>query len=437
MGNTGNQSIDVATTNSSQGGMHTEAASGSRSDAGNISAGVDAKLEAYLRSMATKGEIEKGKSVLRHAARQGGLPGVGPLSMSAVEAAIANLEHRLHVSAEQASPPGAGMAGSNATRQENQNARHSSVPVPMMVAEPLREHAPESCAGVDASQAPRRWMTTCETSLRQAARTDSPLLRKMSAGQIVTELTAGRRCPGWISIHPRGWISEDALEPMMCVAGQSLASNAGAARERPVTTTARQVLVTTNTIGEAAGEGRVQSSKRPRSPPRQSPQRNLRQRVESTVAQPACNGGDVFVLDALNILKHRNDGSNVTDLDWSQLWTAGRFYKQLGRKVYAFLRHTRQWYDPQIRQMNNELGQPRDEFIIRCPAGACDDEFMILYAKQLEEEDTASSARKRAYIVTNDLFRDHYKEVDSSWVLRHTLKYAFVGGKFVPQAPAE
>ena len=51
MGNTGNQSIDVVATNSSQGGMHTEAASGSRSDAGNISAGVDAKLEAYLRSI--------------------------------------------------------------------------------------------------------------------------------------------------------------------------------------------------------------------------------------------------------------------------------------------------------------------------------------------------------------------------------------------------
>jgi hypothetical protein len=87
--------------------------------------------------------------------------------------------------------------------------------------------------------------------------------------------------------------------------------------------------------------------------------------------------------------------------------------------------------------MNNELGQPRDEFIIRCPAGACDDEFMITYVKQFEEEHIVSSARKRAYIVTNDLFRDHYKEVDSSWVLRHTLKYAFVGGKFVPQAPAE
>jgi len=85
--------------------------------------------------------------------------------------------------------------------------------------------------------------------------------------------------------------------------------------------------------------------------------------------------------------------------------------------------------ESEINTIKAELGK---EFIIKCPSGACDDGFMINYARDLET-DKQEQGSSRARIVTNDHFRDHHGLVDRAWVREHTVKYTFVGVRFVPQ----
>lgn len=140
----------------------------------------------------------------------------------------------------------------------------------------------------------------------------------------------------------------------------------------------------------------------------------------------------IYILDALNILKHRNNETDHPELDWSQLMTAGEYYKRKGKQVFAFLQRTREWrpWDTEIKLLSHKLGE---DFIVRCPPGASDDEFMITYAREREAQ--GQDQQVKVYIVTNNLFRDH-GHVDEPWVRQHTVKYAFAGGWFVPQSQA-
>jgi len=149
--------------------------------------------------------------------------------------------------------------------------------------------------------------------------------------------------------------------------------------------------------------------------------------------------GVVYVLDALNILKHRNDEQKPSDFNWTQLLAAGSYYKQRGKQVFAFIPRTREWNpcDPNVKRLTEEIGS---DFIVRCPPGISDDKFMITFARDLEDEfnkNRMQNSRESikpviVRIVTNDLFRDHC-EVDKMWVQEHTMKFAFAGGRFVPQ----
>jgi len=129
-------------------------------------------------------------------------------------------------------------------------------------------------------------------------------------------------------------------------------------------------------------------------------------------------GAKVVVLDAPNILKHTNDGASAKKCDWSKLLQAAKYYQQRGYQVRAFLPRAGQW-----NRGSNEAKQFAEEFkIVLCPSGSCDDNFMIKYVEDLETENGTA-----AFIVTNDLFRDHIKkdQVTSEWVKSHTMQFAF------------
>lgn len=131
----------------------------------------------------------------------------------------------------------------------------------------------------------------------------------------------------------------------------------------------------------------------------------------------------VYVLDAMNILKHRNDEELSFILQWDQLVAAACHYQQRGKKIFIFIRRSVEQgsHTSSLARIRAEFGS---DSVVLCPAGADDDKFMISFARSRE-----GGAR----IVTNDLFRDHWEEVDKRWVQENTIKYAFAAGSFIPE----
>eukprot|EP00930_Biecheleria_cincta_P043766 TRINITY_DN30045_c0_g1_i1.p1 TRINITY_DN30045_c0_g1~~TRINITY_DN30045_c0_g1_i1.p1 ORF type:complete len:570 (+),score=84.10 TRINITY_DN30045_c0_g1_i1:67-1776(+) len=132
----------------------------------------------------------------------------------------------------------------------------------------------------------------------------------------------------------------------------------------------------------------------------------------------------VYVLDALNIMRHRNVGDGTDqkpNLRWLQLIAAGRYYKDLKFEVLVFLPRLGEKSQLDIEAVKEQLGP---HSMVTTPHGQSDDKFMISFARD------ADRRGKIARIVTNDNFRDH--GTDEAWIRRCTVKYTFAAGCFVP-----
>jgi len=259
------------------------------------------------------------------------------------------------------------------------------------------------------------WITSEETPWHQGASLQSPLLRRLPKGEQVVEITdVPRAFPGWVAIQPRGWVPRDALDLGQAGLPEAMGS---------LTLSRQQGSAPVESLPGQAMD--LSHGKRPLPP--QVEGRRCRPRLDAPAMGCELTGA-VYVLDALNILKHRNDEARPIDLEWPQLAAAGQYYKQRGLKALAFLRRTGEWSpkDADVQQLKAELGQ---DFVVRCPPGKCDDGFMINFARDFEAD--GGSARVR--IVTNDQFRDHRSVVDAAWTRKHTVGYAFVLGRFVPE----
>lgn len=131
----------------------------------------------------------------------------------------------------------------------------------------------------------------------------------------------------------------------------------------------------------------------------------------------------VYILDSLNILRHRNETDMLSPvlLCWSQLFSAAEFYHAQGHQVLAFLPRLHEKCTSELVHLKQMI---QGNCIVTTPFGDCDDKFMINYAR---------NELKRGYlarIVTNDKFRDH--QVDKAWSAEVLVSYAFAAGRFVP-----
>jgi hypothetical protein len=254
---------------------------------------------------------------------------------------------------------------------------------------------------------------------------------QLPEGRLVTEVTTTRDFPDWVAIQPRGWVAREAL---LVIQGGDDADKADGLTGTVVEATRGAPVVASSSVAlPGLATHQATSRKRARSPQTDAAAvQPVRRREVSICLVGTGPSGDIYVLDALNILKYRNDESVPFNLNWSQLSRAADYYKKRGRRAYAFLRRTRNWcpQDWEVRQLARDFG---NDFLVRCPPGADDDDFMITFASDFEGEgDATQPARVR--IVTNDLFRDHIGRVDNAWVEEHTVKYTFAAGRFVPQA---
>ncbi|CAK9077996.1 unnamed protein product [Durusdinium trenchii] len=133
-----------------------------------------------------------------------------------------------------------------------------------------------------------------------------------------------------------------------------------------------------------------------------------------------------YILDAMNIMKHRNQGEqNDGRLRWTQLHAAASHYRRNMHDVLIFLPCLPEKEVNEYRQEIKMLG----DCIVTTPAHVSDDLFMIRYAEMMHEQ------RREARIVSNDLFRQYI--MSSSWrdtyLTSIRVRYAFAAGTFMPQ----
>ena len=137
----------------------------------------------------------------------------------------------------------------------------------------------------------------------------------------------------------------------------------------------------------------------------------------------------VYILDALNILKHRNepdDGAKSLDksLRWQQLHSAVDYYQGEGARVLIFIpRLGEEQKIRELQKLQNEFGQ---DCVVSTPAKVDDDDFMFNYTMMMRQKGV------QARIVTND----NFSQFSSSKEMRLdkiTMKYAIAAGTFVPQ----
>jgi len=152
----------------------------------------------------------------------------------------------------------------------------------------------------------------------------------------------------------------------------------------------------------------------------------------------------LFVLDGMNILKSSNSISWGADdkeqsLEWAQLERACRYYTSRGHHVSVYLPPLRAGHEEQLERCCREFGN----IFVSCRS-ASDDQFMINTVKLYEDEhgrgdlEGPSHDQREAEpcccIVTNDRFEDWKQrgDVNSAWVERHCVRFAFGPGGFVP-----
>lgn len=310
---------------------------------------------------------------------------------------------------------------------------------------------------------------------------------------MVIEMMTPRPFPGWLSIRPRGWVKQDLLLRSKVATGVNSSSECApsdnaacspmstlsekcASDTSPVRMDVEQpsrdslscalgplIVIPPEDVAQSdasekhdaasklenrscwptgitkdhgwstksgrfcrrASDGSLENSRHRQADKGRSRSRSPRTRISSSCLPSESEPGaaTVYVMDAMNILKHRNDEECSFILQWDQLVAAACHYQQRGKKFFIFIRRS-------VEQGHNASGlaRIRAEFgpdsVVLCPAGADDDKFMISFAR---------SRDGGARIVTNDLFRDHWEEVDRRWVQENTIKYAFAAGSFIPE----
>lgn len=134
----------------------------------------------------------------------------------------------------------------------------------------------------------------------------------------------------------------------------------------------------------------------------------------------------VYILDALNIMRHRNETddtsclvANPPEKMWNKLISAAEYYQDHMVRIFIPRLHTE---NAQLKLVLDIVGK---DSIVTTPSGISDDKFMISHAMDLEKSGLL------VRIVTNDLFRDH--GLSPPWVVKNTVKYAFAAGCFVPE----
>jgi len=219
----------------------------------------------------------------------------------------------------------------------------------------------------------------------------------------------------------------------------------------------------------------VRHPSRSRSPRRRSPQlqrkqqqqQQLQQHQQQQQQQPQLKQQkqqqqqqmtpSLLILDGLNILRSRNQnggsssvvaatwGQEAPDFEWGQLESTCRFYTRRGCRVSVFLPPLGAEHNPELERLRNKFGEI---FVLCHGGGSADDNFMINAVKVFEEEQaidldaswtsTSKTMSDRqlpgCYIVTNDGFRDWQRagSIDSAWVEKHCIRYAFCPWGFVP-----
>lgn len=133
----------------------------------------------------------------------------------------------------------------------------------------------------------------------------------------------------------------------------------------------------------------------------------------------------VYILDALNILKHRNEPDEAAkSLLWPQLHSAVGYYHSEGARVLIFI--PRLGEEQQIRELQNLQNVFGQDCVVSTPAKVDDDDFMFNYTMMMRQKGV------QARIVTND----NFSQFSSSKEMRLdkiTMKYAIAAGTFVPQ----
>jgi len=144
----------------------------------------------------------------------------------------------------------------------------------------------------------------------------------------------------------------------------------------------------------------------------------------------------LYILDGLNILRKRNRANmfgGEVPLEWEQLQSACRYYTSRGHQVSVFLPPLRVDQEPMLDVFRQRFG---DIFVL-CQS-ASDDRFMINTAKlheaEVQKQASDPETEPSCFIVTNDRFEDWRRrgDVDSAWVERHCVRFAFGPGGFIP-----
>lgn len=114
-------------------------------------------------------------------------------------------------------------------------------------------------------------------------------------------------------------------------------------------------------------------------------------------------------------------------MNWKKLVAAAAYYASTENDVFVFLPRFHGEFAAEMAELRSWCGQ---DCIVTCPSGHTDDHFMIQFAQD------KLRIGYDAYIVTNDLFRDHKAShgVTEHWVEARTIKFAFAAGFFVPES---
>ncbi|CAE8687173.1 unnamed protein product, partial [Polarella glacialis] len=142
----------------------------------------------------------------------------------------------------------------------------------------------------------------------------------------------------------------------------------------------------------------------------------------------------LYILDGLNILRKRNrptNGFGQVPLEWEQLETACRYYTLQGHRISVFLPPLGPDQEHELERFREMFG---DIFVV-CQS-ASDDVFMINTVKlhEARRSEDLHEGGPGCFIVTNHRFQDWQRrgDVDSAFVGRHCVRFAFMLGDFIP-----
>jgi len=129
--------------------------------------------------------------------------------------------------------------------------------------------------------------------------------------------------------------------------------------------------------------------------------------------QPYNSGECYFVIDGANIALTVRDSENRPMI--SNLYQLVEQLHTLGIKQFKVLSDRKLHYDTDNQEAYVALKE-RDTFD-ETPGGTEADYFILQFAK-----------RKDAFIISNDMFREHYSRFGKEWVKKKRITFSFIDG---------